>query len=62
TRQVVQRAALERVSLPGIERVFGVCRQTVVQWIKDHVWTQPLLVETLVLFFCLNSAEVAPTS
>jgi len=50
TRQAVLRAALERVSLRGIERIFDVCRQTVVQWIKDHVWTQPLLVETLATY------------
>lgn len=49
-RQQVLRAALERVSLRGIERIFKVCRQTVVKWIKAYVKTLPVLDETLDLY------------
>jgi insertion element IS1 protein InsB len=49
-QQQVLRAALERVSLRGIERIFKVCRQTVVKWVKAHVKTLPVLAETLDLY------------
>lgn len=48
THQQVLRAAQERVSLRGIERIFGVCRQTVARWIRQYVWCLPLVVDTLV--------------
>ena len=47
TRQQVLRAAQERVSLRGIERIFGVSRQTVARWIRQHVWHLPVVVDTL---------------
>ena len=40
TRCQVKRAILERMSLRGIERVFGVTRRTVAKWL--HEWTQQL--------------------
>ncbi|MEO1441569.1 MAG: IS1 family transposase [Chloroflexota bacterium] len=48
TKQCVLRAALERVSLRGIERIFGVCRQTVADWIREQVWQLPVLADTLI--------------
>src|SRR5690606_39069192 len=39
--------AQERVSLRGIERIFGVCRQTVGVWIRRAVWQLPVVVDTL---------------
>ncbi len=58
------RAAQERVSLRGIERIFRVCRQTVVKWIKDEVRQLPMLADTLLLYevdelwsFVLNKAQ-----
>jgi len=50
TRQEVLKASQERMSLRGIERVFNVCRQTVVKWIQQHVWQLPVLSDTLVLY------------
>ena len=41
------RAARERVSLRGIERIFGPNRQTVLRWIKQRVADLPKLSETL---------------
>ncbi len=40
-------AAQERISLRGLERVFGVCRQTIVVWIRQAVWQLPVVVDTL---------------
>ena len=48
TKRQVLRAALERVSLRGIERIFDVCRQTVAEWIKNKVRHLPILVDTLI--------------
>jgi insertion element IS1 protein InsB len=47
TRSQVQRALLERVSLRGIERIFGVSRRTVADWLA--MWGQhlPPLADTL---------------
>jgi insertion element IS1 protein InsB len=47
TRRQVLQAAQERVSLRGIERIFGVCRQTVARWIRQAVWQLPVVVDTL---------------
>jgi len=49
-KEQVLKAAQERISLRGIERVFGVCRQTVVTWIRSHVKQLPVLSETLMLY------------
>lgn len=49
-KEQVLKASLERISLRGIERVFGVCRQTVVKWIRQHIRQLPVLAETLVLY------------
>jgi len=48
TKHRVLRAALERVSLRGIERIFGVCRQTVSNWIREWVRQLPVLADTLI--------------
>ncbi len=45
-RKVLQ-AYRERVSLRGIDRIFGICRRTVMQWIEAEVDRLPSLVETL---------------
>ena len=37
----------ERASLRGLERIFGVARQTVLQWLKDWVRRLPDLKDTL---------------
>jgi len=41
------KAYQERTSLRGIERIFGVCRQTIAGWIDTHVHALPSLLETL---------------
>ena len=43
----VLKAYRERMSLRGVERVFEVCRQTVVKWLQDYVQALPRLLETL---------------
>ncbi len=47
TRQQVKRAVLERLSLRGIERVFGIARRTVGEWIKQWAKQLPPLETTL---------------
>ena len=49
-RQQVLRAAQERVSLRGLERIFGIARQTIARWIRAHVQRLPVLVDTLLPF------------
>lgn len=46
-RQQVLQACRERMSLRGVERVFGVCRKTIVRWIEARVAALPSLTETL---------------
>lgn len=46
-RQQVMQACRERMSLRGAERVFGVCRKTIVRWIEQRVAALPKLAETL---------------
>lgn len=46
-RQKVKRAVLERVSLRGIERIFGIARQTVSRWLMNWIQSLPPLSETL---------------
>jgi IS1 family transposase/transposase-like protein len=48
TKEQVLKAYRERMSLRGVERVFTVCRQTVMKWLQSYVQTLPNLVETLV--------------
>jgi IS1 family transposase len=47
TRAQVKRAVLERISLRGIERLFGVSRRTVAHWIEDWADHLPPLADTL---------------
>ena len=46
-RQQVVQACRERMSLGGVERVFGVCRKTIVRWIEQRVAALPSVAETL---------------
>jgi len=46
-REQVLKAYRERMSLRGIERVFEVCRQTVIKWLQAYVDVLPHLLETL---------------
>ena len=46
-RETVLRAYQERMSLRGVERIFGFCRQTVMAWLESHVQSLPALWETL---------------
>lgn len=46
-RAQVQRAVLERMSLRGIERVFGLSRRTVNRWLMDWLAPLPALATTL---------------
>jgi IS1 family transposase/transposase-like protein len=50
TREQVLRAARERVSLHGIERIFKVCRQTVAKWIQAYLKQLPVIADTLLLY------------
>ena len=47
THVQVLKAYRERMSLRGVERVFEVCRQTVMTWLQDYVHSLPSLLETL---------------
>ena len=47
TRAQVKRAVLERISLRGIERLFGLSRRTVAHWIEDWAEQLPPLADTL---------------
>jgi transposase-like protein len=50
TREQVLKAAQERVSLRGIERIFNVCRQTVAKWIREYLKQLPVVADTLLLY------------
>ena len=47
TRTQVKHAVLERISLRGIERLFGMSRHTVADWIEDWAEHLPPLETTL---------------
>ncbi len=47
TKATVLKAYRERMSLRGIQRVFGVWRKTVLRWLEAWVAQLPSLVETL---------------
>jgi len=46
-KETILKASQERISLRGLQRVFGVHRHSVLRWIKAPVQQLPLLVETL---------------
>jgi insertion element IS1 protein InsB len=46
-KATILRACQERISLRGLQRVFGVHRQTVSRWLVEQVRQQPVLVDTL---------------
>ncbi len=50
TKKQVLRAYLERVSMRGIQRIFGVARQTLAQWLEAAVRALPDLASTLLPF------------
>ncbi|MAU12332.1 MAG: IS1 family transposase [Anaerolineaceae bacterium] len=57
-RQRVLKASQERVSLRGIQRIFGVCRQTTLRWIRQHVRQLPMLADTILPFHWGDVLEV----
>ena len=44
-KRTILKTYLERASLRGLERIFGVCRQTVAKWLKTIVKHLPPLPE-----------------
>lgn len=46
-RDCILRAYQERTSLRGLERIFGVVRQTVLRWIRDRAEALPELADIL---------------
>ena len=50
TREQVLKASQERVSLRGIERIFGVCRQTIAKWMQTYLKQLPVVADTLLLY------------
>jgi insertion element IS1 protein InsB len=46
-KTTILRAYRERISLRGLQRVFGVWRRTVLRWLKAWVENLPSLHETL---------------
>jgi insertion element IS1 protein InsB len=46
-KQQVLRAYREGVSLRGLERIFGMCRQTIMKWLMAYVDQLPSLNESL---------------
>lgn len=46
-RTQVKRAVLERVSLRGIERIFGIARQTVSRWLEGWIAAVPPIAHSL---------------
>ena len=47
-RELILRAYRERASMRGIERIFGIARQTLARWLKEEAAKLPDLAETLV--------------
>lgn len=43
----VLRTYRERASLRGLERIFGICRQTIMKWLAEHVEKLPSVEQTL---------------
>ena len=46
-KQMVLQACQERSSLCGVQRNFGVARQTVVEWVKAHTYKLPQIKDVL---------------
>src|SRR6266568_3989156 len=46
-KQTVLQSCQERSSLRGVQRVFGVARQTIAQWMKMHVQKLPEIKDIL---------------
>ena len=46
-KELVLRAYRERASMRGIERIFGIARQTLSRWLKEKAEALPELAETL---------------
>lgn len=58
TRQQVKRAALERLSLRGMERVFGIARQTISRWLRQWINQVPDIVDSLLPARCDDVLEL----
>lgn len=54
-RKKVLRACLERCSLRGVARIFRLSRNTIVDWVIEHVARLPVLGDTIVP---MNDADV----
>jgi IS1 family transposase/transposase-like protein len=46
-KQTVLKAYLERPSLRGLARIFGMARQTIARWVSEHVHSLPDLHQTV---------------
>ncbi|MXZ19762.1 MAG: IS1 family transposase [Caldilineaceae bacterium SB0665_bin_25] len=46
-KPLILRAYQERISLRGLSRLFGIHRQTIARWIREHVASLPPLISTL---------------
>jgi len=46
-KDLVLRAYRERASMRGIERIFGICRQTLARWLQECAAALPALATTL---------------
>ena len=49
-KEVIKRAYLERASMRGIGRIFGIARQTLARWIEEWAVHLPALEQTLAPF------------
>jgi insertion element IS1 protein InsB len=47
TQETVLKACQERVSLRGVQRIFGISQQCVARWIRYHAAQLPVLIDTL---------------
>ncbi len=45
--EALRSACRERVSLRGVEHIFGVCRQTVMRWLIEEAEQLPKIRDTL---------------
>ena len=46
-KPLILKAYQERISLRGLNRLFGIHRQTISRWIREHVAALPTLQSTL---------------
>ena len=58
TREQVLKAAQERVSLRGIERIFDVCRPSVAKWIQAYLKRLPVVADALLSYEVCDVLEI----